>query len=470
VRRFVVGIQNTLFLVAVCSIFLTAPAKAAGWPEVFDPTVLRTLYIDMTPADWNTVENDMDFSTELPAYFHADTEPNILVAVRRKSGDPIPPFSGGGGPKISLKIDINEYVSGQKWQGINKLSLENGDDNNVLTEGIACNLHQMSSGPAGYGYDSWRGNWVRLIVNGHDYGVYFNAEHLDKQFLQNRGFYVWHETWLYQYRGEYNFTLEIGDDLNPQSPAVGELCYRPFRDERHSDLEPDPYCDPPDDATLVTQLDSLINMQGMLAMAAVNAFTSNPDSLFTHDRNSHFLDFSITDGRKRRYLPWDVDAANFQTQTNIFGSDTGYQTLILGNSVFREHYKQVMCDLIAGPLSEANLIAFIDSIEPVLLQALADDPYTKFGTNTTEGVAAEFEDMRNKLIDRVANVRAQAECASCEEANLDGLGLIDFTDFAILSNDWQLSGPSLAGDVNSDSTVGIADLTLIALNWLSNCQ
>lgn len=457
----------------ITSWFCRTPVFAQGWPEVFDPTVLRTLYLEMSDADWQIVENDLTFEDERPAWFWAEGEEanKLYVAVRRKSADPIPPADGIGGPKIGLKIDINQYVSGQEWHGINKLSLENGDDNNVLTEGIACNLHQMASGPAGYGYDSWRGNWVKLYINGHYYGMYFNAEQLDKRFMENRGLYVWHETWLYQYRGAYNYTLEVGDELNPRSPAVNTLCYRPFRNESDPALEPDVFCDPPSPAALVEQLDSLINMQGMLTKAAVNAFVGNPDSLFTHERNSHFLDFSVADGRKRMYFPWDVDAANFQTSTTIFGTSTGYQQLILGNPVFRQRYRQIMCDLLAGPLAEANLLALIDRIEPVLVQAVAGDPYNQLGTNTVEDVASEFDQIRQKLIDRAANIRMQAECPACSNpANLDGIGRVDLADFVILAGDWLESGPSLPGDISNDGNVDSDDLAMMAQYWLGLCQ
>lgn len=462
------------FLAILMLGFVIVPASAVGWPEVFDPTVLRTLNLQMSPADWATVEGDTTFEIEVPAWFWADGEEasKLYVSVRRKSADPIPPAFGSGGPKIGLKIDINNYVAGQIWHGLQKLSLENGDDNNYLTEGVACNLHQMASGPAGYGYDAWRGNWVKLIINGQDYGIYFNAEQLDKTFMENRGLYVYHETWLYQYRGEYNYTLEVGWDDYPRSPAVNALCFRPFRNESDPALMPDTNCAAPTGTALVEHLDTWINMQGMLTMAAVNAFVSNPDSLFTHERNSHFLDFGLFDpeGRKRMYLPWDVDASNFQTNTTIYGSSTGYQQMIFGNPVLLERYRQIVCNLVAGPLAEDKVAALIDRIKPVLVTAIANDPYNQMDTNTVQGVSAYFDDLRQKLIDRVANVRMQAQCPACTNpANIDGIGVVNILDFALLAGDWMEASPSLAGDIYSDGTVDIMDLQLMAQYWLSQC-
>ncbi|MHC5061056.1 MAG: CotH kinase family protein [Planctomycetota bacterium] len=408
-------------LIAAGLAFQGETAQGQGWPEVFDPTILLTLNIQMDPCDLNVVLNDTNYETELPAWFWADGEESnkIWVSVRRKSGDPIP---AGGHTKISFKIDINEYYvddpcdpcypghpdAVEMWHGIKKLSLENGDDNNVLSEGIAANIHQLASCVQGYGHDAWRANWVKLYVNGTYYGVYVNAEQLDKTFLINRGLYVYHESWLYQYRGNHSFTLEIGDDLNPKSPAVDELCYFPFaHGNAGSDLYPSGgICTAPSGSTLETQLNNLINMQSMLTMAAVNIFVANPDSLFTHSRNSHFLDFNLdnpSETRKRMYLPWDIDAALQSTTLDIYSPGDEYSDIIFAIPAFKAQYDQIMIDLLTGPLCEAKIHALIDAVEPVLTDAVAADAGNQLGGN----IAEEFDSIRNWFSDRIANVFSQ---------------------------------------------------------------
>jgi len=142
----------------------SAQAQIPNWPEIFEPNQLLTLNIQtVNPSDWDIIRYDMTFDIEVPALFWADGEETnkLYVSVRRKSGDALP--SETDPCKVSLKIDINEYVSSQKWHDLNKLSLENGDDVDVVSEGLACNLHRMASGPEGYGYDAWRGNWVKAL-------------------------------------------------------------------------------------------------------------------------------------------------------------------------------------------------------------------------------------------------------------------------------------------------------------------
>ena len=515
--------------IAVSLAFLAGSAYAQDWPGIFDPTLLMTLNIQMDPCDLNVVLNDETFDIELPAWFWADGEENekIWVSIRRKSGDPI---DANDHTKVSFKIDINEYNiddpcdpcypgppgTVEMWHGIKKLSLENGDDNNVLREGIACNMHQMASCAEGYGHDAWRANWVKLYVNGTCYGVYVNAEHLDKTFMINRGLYLWHETWLYQYRGSYDFSLEIGDELNPKSPAVDEICYFPFaHGSSNSDLYPSGgICSAPSGTALETQLNNLINMQSMLAMAAVNIFIANPDSLFTHSRNSHFLDFNLdnpSETRKRMYFPWDVDASLKSTSFDIYQMSDEYPALIFGNLTFKAQYDQILIDLLTGPLSEANIHAFIDSIEPVLTAAVAADAGNQLDTPGEAGVAEEFDNIRNWFSDRIDNVFSQLgytpdidgdtiedsndncpytpntdqadsdgdsignacdNCdgpCTCSAANLDGINPVNHVDLSFITEYWMQAGASLPGDVDGSESVNLNDLAIVAGFWLSTC-
>ena len=109
------------FIVLVLPLPLLERAAAqSGWPEVFDPLQLLTLNLEMDPRDWSTIQHDQTFSIQVPALLWADGEDQLLVTVRRKSSDPL--NNGGGFIKVSLKIDVNALVNGQKWHDLTKLS------------------------------------------------------------------------------------------------------------------------------------------------------------------------------------------------------------------------------------------------------------------------------------------------------------------------------------------------------------
>src|SRR5918994_3874118 len=111
-------------------VFTAANANAQAWPDEFNPFQILTLNLQLSDQDWNTIRFDTTNEIEVPAMFWADGETPILVSVRRKSSRALP--SEADPIKIGLKIDINEFVDGQKWQGLTKVSLENGTDSGVV--------------------------------------------------------------------------------------------------------------------------------------------------------------------------------------------------------------------------------------------------------------------------------------------------------------------------------------------------
>ena len=402
-----------VFVAIVAGVLLcSSSARGQGWPEVFQPNQLLTLNLDMDPSDWDTIRYDLTFDIEVEAQFWADGETPITVAVRRKSAlalpDKIDPF------KIAVKIDINEIVSGQEWHGLRKLSLENGDDFDVLSEGIACNIHRMASGPKGYNYidPSFYANWVVLNINAVNRGVYVNNEQHDKRFLQNRGLFIQNQTWLYKRPGDNTFELRVGDVDNPKSPAVEALCYDPFVFAADPDLIPEGgVCPVPDDPNLVAMTNEWVNIKAMLAMEATNAFVANPDSLFSNTKNIFFLDFNLpSDPRKRMYFPWDQDSPMISLDFDIYqlAGPTIWRDIILSNPTFRSQYNQILKDLLNGPLSSANISAFIDDIStPELIAALTADPHNQIGGAVE--VLERFVDIKNWYADRIVNVLAQVD-------------------------------------------------------------
>src|SRR5688500_16111357 len=384
------------------------PARAQDppdWVAVFDPLQLLTLNLSLAPADWDTIRRDTTFEIEVPAQFWADGETPILVSVRRKSSRALP--SESNPVKVGLKVDINEFVSGQKWHGLAKVSLENGVDSGVLSEGLAWNFHRMASGPEGYGYLSGLASWVRVVVNGEHIGVLLNAEQRDKQMLKNRE--VWvdkvagaDKTWLYDQHDMSTIDVEEGA---PHSPTYTRLCYSPFSNLSRKNGG----CTRPGDATLATELNALINMQGMPAECAVDVITVNDDSLCRHGHNFQYADWAADVGRTRMYFPWDLDQVFGKTSANVYANGGGrkpsinaYQDVILRHPTIRAQYNGILTALLEGPLSEASVHAFLDALEPVLANALDTDPYP-----TVFGAAAKFDQLRSWVSERIPIIRAQ---------------------------------------------------------------
>jgi hypothetical protein len=397
------SILRVFVLLLIC--LLVAPAASAqAWPDVFNPFQILTLNLQLTEQDWDTIRHDLTNEIEVPAWFWADGESPILVSVRRKSSRALP--SEADPIKVGLKIDINELVDGQKWRDLTKVSLENGADSGAVQEGLAWNLHRLASGS--YGYEAALASWVQLRVNGQLIGVFVNAEQRDKQMLRNRGLWIADETWIFDQDDIGVAEIEEGDGF---SPTYNALCYVPFRVASKKDSGT---CPTPGDAELATQLPLLINMPGMLTQGAVDAYTDNPDALLSHGKNFQFVDFidpnNTGKDTRRLYFPWDLDAVFRSTSASIYASGSGrkvspssYQEIVLRHPTFRAQYNQIMLDLLNGPLSVANVQAFLTQAESVIAPALANDPFP-----TTDGSPAdEFNRLRAWIAARDVNVRSQ---------------------------------------------------------------
>ncbi len=149
---------------------------AEGCPGVFNPGQLLDYELTLSPGDWQTVLGDTTNALYVPATLLCGTT-SLEVGVRRKRSGEI--------DKPGLKIDINQFIPGQEYFGLRKLSFESGigeggtqgSVESVLSEYLAWRLVQLS------GTMGSRASLVRLTVNGDALGVYVNVEQPDKRFL-----------------------------------------------------------------------------------------------------------------------------------------------------------------------------------------------------------------------------------------------------------------------------------------------
>ena len=378
-------------------------ATTDTWPGLFDPFTVLSLRLTMAPGDWDVIRKDLTNTIEVPAQLHTDGETPTAVTVRRKSSRALP--SEGNPIKVGLKV---KTVSG-RWHGVTTLSLENGADSGPVQEGVAWNLYELASadGFAGADYHAGLASWVRVYVNNQFIGVFVNAEQRNKQFLRNR-----HGTtdgmWLYEVDEVGVYLLEAGD---PHSPTYTALCFSPFRVTNVR--KGSGACPVPADATLETTLNTYIDMRAMLVIAALDAFTDNPDALFTHGKNYFAVD-SLPGGTHRRaYYPWDLDAVFRSATANIYASgsarkltQTVFQSVILNHPTFRNEYNEIMLGLVdpAGPLGEATLHAWLDAAKAAVQPALNEDPYLM-----AEFKTGQFDFLKSWISQRIASVRTQVE-------------------------------------------------------------
>ncbi len=366
--------------------------QVPGYVDLYDPLQVLNLNLEMDPADWNTVKNDTTYDIELPAYFWADGESKIAVSLRRKPNE-------ANGDKVALKVDINQYFDNLRWHGVKKLSLENGYDEGAVSEGFAWYLHRRAASDGPDGYRPPLASWVNVTVNGQRLGMYANVEQPDKTFMRNGDLWVSGETWLYKQGDVGPPDLKAGSG---DSPAVQALYYKPFASQG-----PDP---PPG---YETQMENLIDMERMLTVGAINAFTANPDEMLSNGKNFFFADYDVgAAGGKRLHFPWDLDAVFQNPTTSIYlnraGGMSDYQQFIIDSPAFHDQYNQIMLDLLDGPLAVEANNDFLTELEALLTPSILEDPESKIGS-TPEEIAEHFQEIRQWMADRHANVLMQVQ-------------------------------------------------------------
>lgn len=412
-----------------------ASAVVPDWPDVFDPTVVHHLNISvMAPTDttcagpenatsWDLIQQDTTFTVELPALFWADGETPICVSVRQKSNTPLGPSSD---PKVSLKLDINELVGGQRWKLLRKLSLENGDDVNTAAEGLAWQMFRLVADHPSAPPDFTPGlaSWVTLAVNGTEYGLYVNAEQRDKSFLQNRSLHTPLLSWLYRWGDEFDAIVPTSSDPNAGTDSMTHttLCYLPFAPAT---------CATPASPAFENELNALVDMDVLLTYGALATFVVMPDQMLAKDKNHYYGDWDTPIIRKRRYFPWDLDEAfklhcefpeacvdvgidcNFRMDSCIQGN---FQNFLLGTSTtpgpFRAQFEATMCGLLDGAFQPSALASLVTDVENLISADLIAFPLS---ANIISGpiltVPQYFNELRQYMVDRTAVVESQITCA-----------------------------------------------------------
>jgi len=457
--------MHRVLALLLTTFILTLPASTFAqpldWPTLYDTSITPDLNVKLQQSDWNLILNDTTFDIEVPALFWAAQdgfESAILVSIRRKSATPI-------NGKVSFKIDINEYNGDDpravsKWHNVKKLSLENGDDMDVVSEGLAWYIHSLAQNENIYpqAHHPGMANWASLTVHlanncvepcgAFDMGdtktvlepmIYLSVEQPDKQFLKNRNQWFSEETWLYK-QDSASLIPEIKeagcDPESDNSPIFNALTCTPFvqgsktKGRKKSTLES---CD-------LALVNDLIDMRLMLAQGAVDAFTGSPDSLFSHEKNFYIVDYAsegtctdlpgVADDlnrQKRLHFSWDLDSAISNVNQNIYGklskhrgklqlNQTGYQEQLLINDPYQGVFFRTQYNENLLRLTDLTVIQkaqqFLTDVEPILTPLLLADPNSKINNPT-----AHFNSLRTWLSNRAGIVRGQV-CA--DDTSLPG--------------------------------------------------
>lgn len=155
-----------------------SPADVPSYPDepIFTRKALRTFFLTFEEQDWEA---------ELDDFYHTDVEvPATLTVDGKTYGDVGVHFRGntsyqvGQGRKKSLGLSMDLVHDGQRLLGVRTLNLMNSASDPTFMR-IA--LYQEIARQYIAAPDA---NWVRVVINGEDWGVYVNEEQFNSDFTK----------------------------------------------------------------------------------------------------------------------------------------------------------------------------------------------------------------------------------------------------------------------------------------------
>ncbi len=295
---------------------------------------------------------------------------------------------GFPGKKKPFRLDFNEFLSNQEFQGLKKLNLHNhAGDPSFLREFMAYDLFTH------LGIEVPQCSFAELYIDNVYWGCYLIVEEPNKPFLEKHfgnksgNFIECVQTSPLSYRGEDinlypEFDLKSGgqnawDNLLELLQLVSKYYSYDF----------------------AHQLSAVFDLDQFYRVLAVDVLINNPDNYAANGRNFYLYD--DLEAGKIRWLPWDYNLsfwAKDQEPFQKYGTTQFYQPLIYRikeNSTLSHGYYAAFCRLINEELSgydfnQKSLEAFDLIKESVVQDSLKFYTIEQFLLNRTEAVTVSM--------------------------------------------------------------------------------
>ncbi len=155
------------------------PATVATFPDkpLYDPTVLRTLFLTFEAPDWEQELDDFHGTdVEVPAGLKVDGKdyPGVGVHFRGMSSY----MMVKAGAKRSLNVSLDFADPKQRLAGAKTLNLLNAHEDPTFLSTV---LYSHLSRPH---LPAPKANLVKVVVNGESWGVYTSVQQFDKAFVK----------------------------------------------------------------------------------------------------------------------------------------------------------------------------------------------------------------------------------------------------------------------------------------------
>lgn len=297
-----------LTILSLAGLGLSGYAQDSG-ESIFDNSILHEIRFEFEQSDyWDVLtsnyEDNAESNKDIPYLMGKviiDGEDVDSVGVRLKG------FTSyhKGLNKNPIKIDFNEFVSGQKYDGLRKLNLNNSTgDASFQREPVCYDLLRS------VGVKASRTSFAKVFFNDTYWGCYQVIEQVDKEFLKDnfsnsKGNLFKNLGWSHlDWKGNdvtmYDtiFSLKTNEEENDWSGFIN------FLDVLNNTS----------DDEFKAAIEQVFNVELFLKTLAVDVATINWDSYLEHGRNYYLYEDTKTG--IFHWIPWDY---NFALGGELFG-------------------------------------------------------------------------------------------------------------------------------------------------------
>jgi hypothetical protein len=287
--------------------------------------------------------------------------------------------SGSALGKVSMKVDLNKYVKGQKLAGLTTLNLHNNiTDPSWMNEVLAYRLYRDGKAVAprtAYArvYVTVQGRPKRYL------GLYSLVENVDSAFLESR----------YRVPGGALFkpvTTRLFNDLGRDWSKYNQS-YDPktaLTDaDRQRIFEMADLVTHASDEVFAAKLPQFVDLDAFARYAAVLVWLGNPDSLLQQGQNFYIYVHPRT--HLMSFIPWDQDHSfgqfawssdRQQQELDIMqpGAQSRFLARVFQVDAFRQKYRLALLELTRTLTMPERLAAQVDDLAAAIGSVVAEEP------------------------------------------------------------------------------------------------
>jgi len=293
-----------IFSTLLLSCFLLPFANAQNGEALFDHSYLHEIRVTFDDSNfWQTLNSNYQDGQDpngggsgieyLEGSIEIDGNAIESIGVRLKG---FSSFFFTESDKKSIKIDINEFVTGQKYDGINKFNLNNGTgDPALMRDVLAYDIIREAGGIAP------RTAHAKVYLNDTFWGTYViveqvNDDMMSRYFAEENGNLFKNIAWSEM---EY-----MGDSPEPYK-NIFQLKSNELEDDYTGLIELMQVINTLSGEAFETRIREVFNVEQYLRVLAVDIMTDNWDSYIEHGRNWYL--YQEPQSGQFQWVPWDYN-------------------------------------------------------------------------------------------------------------------------------------------------------------------